>query len=186
MHIDSKLEWHEHIKFIQNKLSSGLYAINKVKHLLSNSHLLTLYYSLIYPHIDYGITLWGSTHSTYLKRLIIMRKKAVRIISGATYNDHTDHLFRKMNILKLEDVYDLNVAKYMYALNNGTLPLKLRNTLINNQDINSHNTRNRLNPHIMTRRTNIACKSIRYNGPKIWYNIPNEIQNLKSIHSFTK
>ena len=98
----------------------------------------------------------------------------------------TDPIFPKMNILKLEDVYDLNVAKYMYALNNGTLHLKLRNTLINNQDNHSHNTRNRLNPHIMTRRTHIACKSIRYNGPKIWYNIPNEIQNLKSIYSFTK
>ena len=28
MHIYSKLEWHEYIKFIQNKLSSGLYAMN--------------------------------------------------------------------------------------------------------------------------------------------------------------
>ena len=151
--IDSKLELHEHIQFMQNKLSSGLYAMN----LLTNSHLITLYYSLIYPHIDYGITLWGSTHSTYLQRLILMQKKAVRIISGATYNDHTDHLFPKMNILKLEDLYYLNAAKYMYALNNGIIPLQLRNTLINNQDIHSHNTRNRLNPHIMTRRTNIAC-----------------------------
>ena len=35
MHIDSILEWHEHIEFIQNKLSSGLYAMNKVKHMLS-------------------------------------------------------------------------------------------------------------------------------------------------------
>ena len=61
-----------------------------------------------------------------LKKIIIMQKKAVRIYIWSYiisyYNDHTDHLFRKMNILKLEDLYDLNVAKYMYALNNGALP----------------------------------------------------------------
>ena len=75
MYIDSKLEWHEHIKCIKNKMSSGSYAINKVKHLLSCNHLTTLYYSLIYPHLDYGITLWGSTHTTNIKQLTIMQKK---------------------------------------------------------------------------------------------------------------
>ena len=40
MYIDCKLEWHKHVKFIQN--TAGLYAINEVKHLLSNRQLLTL------------------------------------------------------------------------------------------------------------------------------------------------
>ena len=103
-----------------------------------------------------------------------MQTKAVRIISGATYNDdHTDPIFLKMSILKLEDVhvFDLNVAKYMYALNHGTLHLKRRKILINNHDIHSRNTINKLNPHIIMRRNNIACKNIRYDSSKIWYNI---------------
>ena len=50
MHIDSKLEWHEHIKFIQHKLSSGLYAMNKVKHLLSNSPLSTNF--VLFPDLS--------------------------------------------------------------------------------------------------------------------------------------
>jgi len=57
--IDSKLEWHEHIKYIKNKLNSSLYAMRKINHLLRTSHLLTLYYSLIYPYLEYGITLLG-------------------------------------------------------------------------------------------------------------------------------
>ena len=58
MIIDSKLEWKEHISCVQNKISSGIYSINKVKHILNNRHLTTLYFSLIHPYLDYGITLW--------------------------------------------------------------------------------------------------------------------------------
>ena len=33
MHIDSKLEWHDHIQYVRNKISSSSYAMRKVKNL---------------------------------------------------------------------------------------------------------------------------------------------------------
>ena len=92
IYIDSKLEWHDHINYINNKLK--LYAMIKIKHLLNRKHLLTLYYALIYPYLDYGITLWGSTHNSYIKTLFVKQKKAIRIITGAKYNEHTTPLFK--------------------------------------------------------------------------------------------
>ena len=44
----------------------------------------------------------------------------------------------------------------MYALNNGTLPINLANAFSQNRDIHRYNTRNQLNPHIQSKRTNIA------------------------------
>ena len=66
IHIESKLDWHDHIINVRNKINSSCYAINKVKHLLNNKHLTTLYYSMVYPFMYYGITLWGSTHLSQL------------------------------------------------------------------------------------------------------------------------
>ena len=60
--------------------------MRKVKHILTRNHLLTLYYSLVYPYIDYGITLSGTSHKTHTNRIFIMQKKAIRIIAGAKYN----------------------------------------------------------------------------------------------------
>ena len=185
MIIDSKLEWKEHISCVKNKISSGIYAINKVKHILNHRHLTTLYFSLIHPYLDYGISLWGSTHNTYLKRLVTVQKKAIRIITNANYNSHSDPLFKKTNILKLDNLYELSVSKYMYALNNGTLPINLANAFSQNRDIHRYNTRNQLNPHIQSRRTNIASRNIKHRGPDIWCNIPNEIKTSKTIKSFT-
>ena len=78
----------------QNKISSGIYAINKVKHILNHRHLTTLYFSLIHPYLDYGISLWGSTHNTYLKRLVTVQKKAIRTITNANNNSQSDPLFK--------------------------------------------------------------------------------------------
>ena len=114
-----------------------------------------------------------------------MQKKAIRIITNANYNSHSDPLFKKTNILKLDNLYELSVSKYMYALNNGTLPINLANAFSQNRDIHRYNTRNQLNPHIQSRRTNIASRNIKHRGPDIWCNIPNEIKTSKTIKSFT-
>jgi len=80
LYIDNKLNWQEHIAHLKNKLNSSLYAMNRVKHLLNSKHLTTLYYTLIYPYLDYGITLWGSACSTAANKIKLMQKKSVRII----------------------------------------------------------------------------------------------------------
>jgi hypothetical protein len=185
IYIDSKLEWHEHIKYINNKLNSSLYAMRKVSHLLRTSHLLTLYYSLIYPYLDYGISLWGSTHISYVNTLFIKQKKAVRIITGAKYNEHSNPLFKQLKLLKLHNLHELKVSKYMYCLSKRTLPSPIIQIVTYNSDIHLHDTRNRDNPHINARRTNIAAKSLRHKGPQVWYKLPNLIKTAKSLVSFT-
>ena len=44
IHIDSRLHWHEHVKHVKKKISSGLYALNSSKHILQESHMKTLYH----------------------------------------------------------------------------------------------------------------------------------------------
>ena len=45
----------------KNKLTSALYVIKKVNSYLLVSALKTIYYTLVYPYLTYGIILWGST-----------------------------------------------------------------------------------------------------------------------------
>ena len=43
-----------------------------------------VYYSLIYSHIVYVIEVWGSAFKTELDKIIILQKRAIRLM---TYND---------------------------------------------------------------------------------------------------
>jgi len=182
LYIDNKLNWQEHIKNLKSKLNSSIYAMNKVKRQLNTNILTTLYYTLIYPYIDYGITLWGSAYSTHLKKIMVMQKKSVRIIVKAKYNEHTDPIFKELKILRLEDIYKLNIAKYMFGIH--TLPVNINKIVINNRQVHEHNTRNINNPHVRQRKTQVASKSFRHIGPLIWYQIPIAVKDSKSIKSF--
>ena len=126
-----------------------------------------------------------TSDNTYLKRLVTVQKKAIRTITNDNYNSHSDPLFKKTHILKLDNLYELSVSKYMYALISGILPINLANDFSQNRNVPRYNTRNQLNPHIQSRRTNIASRNIKPRGPDIWCNIPNEIKTSKTIKSFT-
>ena len=78
LHIDEKLDWHEHINKCKNKLTSALYVIKTVNSYLPVSALKTIYYTLVYPYLTYGIILWGSTYKTYLTKLFIIKNSSFR------------------------------------------------------------------------------------------------------------
>lgn len=68
--------------------------------------------------MNYGILVWESQHQTLFK----LQKKAVRIISCAKYNAHTEPIFKRLKPLKLPDICTLQKLKFCYKLENKTLP----------------------------------------------------------------
>ena len=78
--IDDKLTWSKHIDYIHSKLSRSLYAINRSRYLVPPKYLKKLYDSLVHPYLSYGIALWGGTCKSYLNKICISQKKALRHI----------------------------------------------------------------------------------------------------------
>ena len=146
--IDEYLEWDDHIKLCRNKISSGIYAVNSLKHILSIGLLKTVYYSMIYPYISYGILLWGSTYKRHLNTIAIQQKRAIRSINRGKYNDHTLPLFNNCGILKLCEVYELQLNIFMYCHQNGLLPVPLRSIFTMNNEMHTHKTRKHEDPNI--------------------------------------
>ena len=57
----------------------------------------------------------GAMHTKkYICRLEIAQKKAIRAIVGANYNATSSPLFKKLNILKLKDLYDLQIKQFVH------------------------------------------------------------------------
>ena len=88
--------------------------ISKLKQVIPVSALRTLYYSMIYPHLLYGIVIWGSTFKTYLGKLSVLQNKALRITAGSNWLDNATQYFAKLNVLKLDDLYKFEIAKLMH------------------------------------------------------------------------
>ena len=96
--IDNKLSWKAHIDNIANKISRNIGILNRLKTQLPSTALLTLYSSLTLPYLNYGLLAWGNAHQTSLDKILLLQKRAVRIICQANFLAHTNPLFFEKNI----------------------------------------------------------------------------------------
>ena len=82
-----------------------------------------LYYSLVYSRIQHGIILWGSTFKSVQRELERKLNNIVRTITGSWKFEHVSPLFKQLKLLKLHDIYKLELGKFMYQLNWNKLPI---------------------------------------------------------------
>jgi hypothetical protein len=175
---DKHMSWNSHANKIASKIGKSIGVINRLKRFLPTYILRLLYNSLVLPHLQYGILVWG-THPH--KRLIKLQKKAIRIISNSKFNSHTDPLFKYMNLLKLDDISTLHALKFYYNYNQNILPFYFKNLFSTN--IHSYSTRSQntiIQPRILS--TN-GLKSIRHYVPTVLKITPSIIKDKIHTHS---
>ena len=95
--IDEHLDWKVHIDNLSNKIARNVGVLNKLKHFLPIYIMKTLYSSLIASHLQYCTLLWANSHVTNVRKLQLLQKKAIRIITSSHYIAHTDPLFAMTN-----------------------------------------------------------------------------------------
>ena len=106
-----------------------------------------LYYSLVYSHLNYATEVWGSADATHLDRIFILQKRIVRMM---THNDtrHQDYsfsssdpLFLKLQILKIRDIFELKISKFIYrCFISKDTPVNFHHWFIPTTQVHHHNT----------------------------------------------
>ena len=67
----------------------------------------------------------GATYKSYLIKLKRLQNKALRIISKTKIRGRITRQYYKYEILKLEVLYNFEIAKLMYQFTHSKLPLNL-------------------------------------------------------------
>ena len=185
----TNLNLSDHIKAVELKISRAVRILYKLKFVLPSKSLVTLYFSFIHSHLLYGLVVWGSTFPTYLNRLAALQNKAIRVIGGCKYNDSATPLYLEFEVLKLAELYKLEVAKLIYDCIYNNIPYSLSNMFIKTSQISPPATRSSINTnnlYIPRYRTNKLQRSVRYQGVKVWNSIPSDIQKLPERHFIRK
>ena len=103
VHLDSHLNWSKHIDVLAPKLNRAAGMLAKIRHYVSNDTLRSIYYSIFHSVLTYGAQIWGQTANKNINRVILIQKKALRIINFADFNSPTSKLFHDSKILKFRD-----------------------------------------------------------------------------------
>ena len=81
------------IQTLEAKIARAVEILKKLKILLSKSAMFNLYYSLTDSHLVYGITVWVNIFPSYIKRLQILQNKAIRIVTGSSWNENNNPVY---------------------------------------------------------------------------------------------
>ena len=191
--IDSGLTWQSHIDLVSKKISRAIGMLYKIRPFVNKQTLIMLYYSLIFPHINYAIEIWGSSQEINLNRILILQKRALRMISHLDIRLEnfafcpSDPLFYKHNIHKVHDIFILRIAKFIYNCLTKNTPANFHQWFKETSLIHNHNTRSKyVDINISTttrtlfvpsaRTTYYGLKLTKVQGPKIWNKSPASIR----------
>ena len=174
--MDNRLSWKPHLQYVRNKVASGCWALSKIRQFLDKAAMSTIYYGLIYQHLQYCISCWGGAAPSNLLKLATLQKRAVRFICNAPRRAHTNSLFSMLNMLKLEDIYRFQISKIMHKINNNNWFCGFN--LIRTETIHKYNTRFSNSYNFFTTSDNLSPKSIHKVGPRVWRKIPNDFKVL--------
>ena len=116
--LDADMSWKTHVAMVRNMLSRINGILHRLKYIYPQSILITLYKSLFVPHINYGSLLWGHAGGALDK----IQKKAVRTITYSNYIAHSEPLLKELNLLKVTDLFELKILKFLFRLYHKNLP----------------------------------------------------------------
>ena len=97
--VDNKLSWKNHITHICNKISKSIAIIRILRFSFPKHILIMLYMSLIYSYINYCNVIWGSADECHLKPLLVLQKKALRMINNSNFRDASAPIFYGLKLL---------------------------------------------------------------------------------------
>ena len=100
-----------------------------------------LYYSFVYSCVNYGITTWGTADQNKKHKIEVKMNNIVRTITWNKKFTHVSHLYQNLNLLKLNDIYKLELAKFMHKPYNNNLPIVFQNRFAKIEKIHTYVTR---------------------------------------------
>ena len=176
---DEKLIWTEHINKLSLQLAKYGAMLYQIRDFVNQHIPSMLYYAFVCSRVQYGISVWGTATKTKLREIEIRLNNIVRTITWSKRFTHVTHLYKKLELLKLHDLYKLEIAKIMYKLFNNKLPPILKSRFVKTDMIHAHETRSVKQSNYFLPRVNksICQNSIAFCGAKMWNEIDNDLKN---------
>ena len=81
--------------------------------------LTSLYFALFHSHMCFGILLYGLAEDQYTNKISLIQKRAIRIISNASFNALTQPLFKDLRILNFYNTLKCKFATFMWEYDHG-------------------------------------------------------------------
>ena len=184
--IYEKLNWKVHIKELCAQLASGCGVLSKVRHYLDRKSLMLIHHAIFESRLCYAILGWGTASEYDLAKVRVVQNKAVRLITFSSFRSSVSPVYSSLKILPLNEQFFVQKSIFMHSLHYQTLPFAL--SVYCQIPDHKYSTRyatslNYVLPRVVTNR---GQSSIKFSGPKTWFNVPNDLKEIAFRKPFSK
>lgn len=181
--IDENLKYNLHTRSTCTKISPYIFALKRIRYLISEKTAWNIYFAYIHPHLIYMNSIWGSTSANHLHSLKVIQNKAIKIIKQLPSLHSTMELYNE-KILPLSLLKNFESCCYIFKISKNLIKSNIE--LIYVSEIHSRNTRNIRNMNFFSvrSRTRVAQNSVVQRGITLYNNLPNAIKLSASVVEF--
>lgn len=120
--LDSDISFKPHIDYLCKKLAKHVNTLARARHYIPK-HVLYRYYDVyMKPVITYGILVYGATRYNFLKKILLLQKKAIRLINFLKRNASTHEIFFEKRILTVHELFVYELLKFVVMAKRNDLP----------------------------------------------------------------
>ena len=180
--IDSELKFNDHVSNIYKKACRKLTALKRLTKILTLQQRKTLMKSFIDSQFNYCPLIWMQHTRSLNNKINKLQERSLRIV----YEDYTSSFDNLLKKDKNKTIHQKNIEKLaiqMYKIKNNIAP-KIVSDLF---PVNNNYYSLRRNPDFLLSRPKTVSKgteAIRYLGPKIWHDLPEDIKLTESLSEF--
>lgn len=174
---DENLNWKSHVSYLCSKITKCCNIMYKLRYLVPLESCISVYNSLFYSRVIYGVTCWGNASNDVINPIRVLQNKVVKTMLCKPFNTRIQSLLSELQILNIKDLFYIEIAKHVHKFYNLLLP-----EVFNNQfSFVTGTTRSSSRNDLVVKRTKkeIGKRSSSIIGAVIWNSIPNEIRELQ-------
>ena len=139
--LDNKLTWQPHIEQITVKLSRAFGIIFKLRHYVTLSTLKLIYNSMFHTVSQYSLINWGRASKHLLHKIKTLQIRFLRASLFRPSRYSVNAFYFEFGVLKLDDMIDMEYAKFLSRYSNNMLPNYLNGYFTSLDSIHHHYTR---------------------------------------------
>jgi hypothetical protein len=185
IYIDSNLMWNEQYNYVCKKTSQKIGVLKKLRPIVDDYIMKTVYNSIVLPHMEYACIIWGRcSNQNNVNRVCKLQKRAARIILRCRVREVSSiELYRRMRWMPFNERVTFKRCILMYKVMNDMVPAYLQ---CFRPVSHRHNTRSSARGQLYCNKASLKyyTRSFRYEGARLWNDLDYDVQHTNSVHQF--
>ena len=173
--------WEEQFETVKNKIHGGLASLKKLKNILSQSKLGTIYYAIIECHLRSANVIWGNLPTRKIENLQRLQNRAQSITKSARLIDDWS-----CDWLNVNNLISFDRLVMTYRIMNKLSPECLWDNFELRSAHSKYATRGCHDLQIPRLNTERAKKGFKYSALKLWNDTPVEIREASTLNCVKK